>query len=261
MVYARDLPYEQRVVLYNNVIKLREKGLSYREISIKTGLPKSTVALWLEGRCKPNIRYKEPNLSPSSELSYLIGAYHADGTSHPKKYKIMFRVRDRDFAEEISKSIDHIFGWKKSKIGLFKQKYRGREIVFYQIQVYSKQLYELLTNFNKCIPIVEKYPADFVRGFADGDGSVYCGKYQKSIEITNTDISLLRYVSQLLERIGIYSKIYGPYRNRYYLHIDRYKDIVEYYRLIGFSINRKEKTLSRIVKRYEGGFAAKTAER
>ncbi|MEM4414928.1 MAG: LAGLIDADG family homing endonuclease, partial [Candidatus Caldarchaeum sp.] len=79
------------------------------------------------------------------------------------------------------------------------------------------------------------------------------------IQIANTNLGIIRYTAELLERLGIESKIYkrvmkrrfiinGKLRIRrkkiiYALTIQRKVNIIRYRSLIGFSIKRKQSVL------------------
>jgi intein-encoded DNA endonuclease-like protein len=138
----------------------------------------------------------------------------------------------------------------------------------YVAEVRSQTLYELLKKpvdldgLKKYIEHCERCMAAFLRGFIDSEGSVDKSGH---IRITNTDYELLEYVKDLLKRLGIEST--GPkpkhqqgtvarfrngnYKRRkdgYYIYI-RAGSNINFYKNIGFTIERKQKRLENYIRR------------
>jgi intein/homing endonuclease len=97
------------------------------------------------------------------------------------------------------------------------------------------------------LEVASKYPADFIRGFADAEGSsrVKIKGNSKLIEITfsNTNIRYLATMRKLLAELDIQSsKIWTThYRGHpyYAFAICSKKNVEKYYEKVGFSIQRK----------------------
>ena len=272
------LPREMRIVLFQEVVGLREKKLSYKRIidevwgKYRIRLSKSHVSAWLRrihspfnGRNIPSIDL----LKSSEELAYIIGVKLGDGYTRRVKKRVKgynnvflgLKVKDVEFADEFARCLAKVLGRHPPKP--FYDKKRG----WYVVEVESKTLYELLKKpvnldgLKKYIEHCEDCMAAFLRGFADSEGSV-----DKSgpIYIVNTDLVLLMYVKDLLQRLGVVAT--GPrpktrqggvfhdpltgkrYKDCYYLRI-RVSSNITFYRKVGFTIRRKQERLENYIKR------------
>ncbi|GBC69721.1 hypothetical protein HRbin01_01424 [archaeon HR01] len=268
-------PRELRIRLYDEVLRLRRRGLSYRQIIDRiqsvhgVRLSKSHVSEWIRGIHSPYNGIYIPSidyLKPSKELSYIIGVVAGDGYSkqRAKKYKgyndvrIGLTVKDREFAEEFAGCLSKVLGRKPLKPSY--SKHRG----WFVVEVESKTLYQLLRKpleMDRLRPFIEHCRgcmAAFLRGFSDSEGSVTT---DGRICIINTDKSLLNYVRELLYRLGIetaeprlHIKAGTPLKDprthkKYRTNKDAYRIYVpadsrlRFYQLIGLTIERKKKRL------------------
>jgi intein-encoded DNA endonuclease-like protein len=271
------LPRELRIKLYDEVNRLRVNGLTYNkiieEIQRRYGvrLSKSHISYWLRGIHNPyNGRYipSIELLRPSEELAYVIGVKVGDGyvarrrraVKSYNRVRIGLKVKDREFAAEFGRCLAKVLGRQP-----IKPKYSSGK---YVAEVRSQTLYELLKKpvdldgLKKYIEHCERCMAAFLRGFIDSEGSVDKSGH---IRITNTDYELLEYVKDLLKRLGIEST--GPkpkhqqgtvarfrngnYKRRkdgYYIYI-RAGSNINFYKNIGFTIERKQKRLENYIRR------------
>lgn len=135
------------------------------------------------------------------------------------------------------------------------------------VKVGSKQLYEFLAR-KEHVSLIEGFPADFIKGFADSEGSVSVRRRTKHfveacIAICNSSQNLLNFVANLLKRHfgitshiilhtkkGVRKVIHGEEthatKNTYSLNIYAKNHTVTFYRNIGFSINRKMNKLRQV---------------
>lgn len=272
LVLAKDLlniPMEEREVLWRQAQNLKGK-FSSNEIGKILGLKPRTVRTWIyEGR-NPLTTFNRANLDASPELAYIIEVIIGDGNlylSNGKNYSIILFVKDLDFAEEFNRNIYKVLGMQRS---YSINKHEGK----FRVWASSKELYTFLREKRNFNSIINAYPADFIRGFADSEECVYhyylkrrgrkyftCG-----IEMSNSNRSYLELVKELLHRhFGIISFIHIEHRkgkvvfnnslgriitakkNCYGLHVCRQTEILKYAQHIGFSIKRKQKVLEEIV--------------
>ncbi len=135
----------------------------------------------------------------------------------------------------------------------------------------SKELYNYYVN-NEYMPCIEKYPAEFLKGFFDSEGSIH--SYQTNgwvkqwmIECTNNNIELLGIVERLMLKIGIEStRVLSskkgtpvPFKGQRmcYKTKDVFKLIIpsrhhhKFARLIGFTIKRKQDRLNELISTKE----------
>ena len=220
----RDLLIEERMRLYNEAWKIRkELGVGFVRTANKLGIPRDAVRHWFHhGRNPYNEVFRNKfEEKPSSELSYVIGVVMGDGNLSIKRRgnstqrQIRLRVNHKEFAERFSVIISKLLGKRKDyKIGK-----DGRQ---YVVHAASHQLYDFLKRpFEEFKPFIEKFPAEFIQGFVDSEGSIIAtvckakGRMwlQSYISITNTNLEFLIYTKELLTKhFGIESKIKASHK-------------------------------------------------
>jgi intein-encoded DNA endonuclease-like protein len=251
-------PRELRIKMYNDVLKLRKRGLSYtkirEEIYRKYGvwIDATTISNWLRGVSSPYNGRRIPSLEllkPSEDLANVIGVCLGDGYTCEKSYGciIGLQAKDKEFVEDFGRRLGNVLGrepiipWKDARI--------------YIAEATSKTLYELLRKpvdlkrIKKYVEHCEKCMAAFLRGLFDSEG---CVSERGYVYLYNTNYEVLVYAKKLLRRFGIEST--GPWpqykanEDCYYLYI-RAKDLPKFYRHIGFTVRRKQKRLEEYLKR------------
>ena len=255
------LPRELRIKLYNDVRKLRKRGLSYteirEEIHRKYGIwiTKMTISNWVRGVSSPYNGRRIPSLEllkPSEDLGYVIGVRLGDGYTLKRNYDhiIALRAKDKEFVKKFAICLAKVLGREPIKPRFAKNEKA------YIAKVESKTLYELLkkpVDLKRIKPYVEHCPkcaAAFLRGLFDSEGHVH--KKKGYIYLYNTNFEMLVYVQKLLWKyFGIEAT--GPWPHKhikgyYYIYI-RAKDLPKFYRHIGFTIRRKQKRLEEYLKR------------
>ena len=170
------------------------------------------------------------------------GSVHADLRS--KSYFISLGCMGSDFAEKFRQCLEKIAG-RRVKI------YRCSNGE-YLVSMRSKMLYEFL----KSDPtwLAEVFPNEFVRGFADSEGSASVvrrktrsgGTYiYPKVSMSNNNLKLLLEVKKLLAGLEIEAGVYlskkegGKRKPNYTLDIVKKKSVHKFIKLIGFSIARK----------------------
>jgi len=185
-----------------------------------------------------------PDLVPSPELSYILGVRYGD--LNVRNYNAVLIVKDKDFAEEFARCSEVIM----------KRPYvvSGR----YRVIVGSKALCDFLK-----LPLleahsywIEEYPAEFLRGFFDSEGSPNIKPF---ICVSNCNKSLLYYVNRLLDiyfdikstvttppssikRVGKIRPIISR-KVSHILRITGLDNVEKFLWEIGFSIQRKNEVL------------------
>lgn len=116
----------------------------------------------------------------SAEMAYVVGFFAADGYMTLNKRGAHFwsiQITDKQLLMSIKKSV-----CAEHKISV--RKARGNDHELYRLQIGSKEMYDDLKQLGfypgktKClaVPVVPPiYLSDFVRGYFDGDGNIWCG--------------------------------------------------------------------------------------
>jgi len=251
---------------------LRQKGLSYSEIArilrakgVKVS--RVTVMRWCKGLHDPRNRLNSVKLDPSPELAYVIGVIFGDGSVSFKKrdykYRIRLKVVDREFAEEFKRCLEAL-GLKPS-LRLERDRTRCDR---WCVEANSRILYEFLTQpKERLFEVAKEYPAEFLRGFFDSEGTVYINPKDPRIarvRASNYDLELLEFMKALLLDLGIYSTIYITkkkgdrsnirgkiyrYRKDFYtIDISRKDSVKKFAINVGFTIKRKQNELETFLK-------------
>ena len=206
------------------------------------------------------------NLQPSPELSYVVGAFIGDGWKAKIKnrksgndYRISLASIDKEFVEKFANCMFRVV---KRKRKIYCRK-RARKKDLFEVTFSSKELFFFLSkNIEKpeIKEVIFQYPKEFLQGIFDAEGSVTMirGKSPR-ITLSNTDLKLLQICQDLLNKLGISSRIEKENKKgkiSWRIVISRKKDIVEFQKKIGFSIIRKMKKLNLIAGR---GFEPRTS--
>jgi intein-encoded DNA endonuclease-like protein len=271
-------PIEIRIKAFNDVHKLRKRGLSltkirdkiYRKYGVWIG--KSTISRWLRGESSPYNSGRIPSLEllkPSEDLAYVIGVRLGDGYTSEEgnnyvSYVIGLEAKDKEFVEEFGRRLANVLG--RAPI---RPKFR-EDVGKYVVEATSKTLYELLKKpvelgrIKKFVEHCKKCTAAFLRGLFDSEACI--GK-DGHIKLYNSSYETLIYAQRLLRKFGIEST--GPWLHKqkgttrydpktgrlieskkdcYYIYI-RAESLPAYYRYIGFTIKRKQKRLEEYLRR------------
>jgi len=203
--------------------------------------------------------------APSSSLAYLIGVILGDGyvfiQRQPRKnrispaYCVRLRVKDFEFASQFRETVGKVVG-RYPKVNVI---YQHASSVnpgarMFTSTICDKDLfYTVKQPLERLKFYIEAFPTDFVRGFFDSDGSAWINnRNEPVVSFCNTDKNLLKYVRELLVRLGIFPtpKTYKSVGNLgksrkpcYFFHIHRKDSVRRFMRLIGSSIPRKRLVL------------------
>lgn len=245
-----------RIALYHQVSSLHNSGLKPRLIAELTRCPEDTVRHWIRRDRHPLSNFNQVNLSPSAELSYVIGAVFGDGSlvkavQHRKgkkwgtHYRIKLSAKDREFVVHFNHCLSKIIS--RANPYILKRTHRNS---MYTVVAKSKILFDFLKGkkVREFKPIIDLYPAEFIRGFADSEGGVSDNHGTPQIRIYNTNLELLCFIRDLLgNRFNIESSIYKA-KSVYVLDIAGKDDAYKFTSRIGFNIRRKQDKLEMWVK-------------
>jgi len=194
--------------------KYEVEGLSITQIAREWGVGDETIrkALLKFGiprrpRGNPKGCLRQPDLSLSPVLSYLLGVLLGDGSvvCSNGQWQIVLAAKDEPFIDSFAGALQ--------RIGLVAHKHRyGR---LWRCSSGSKVLgewYRSLT-LEDVERMVAVHPWDFLRGFFESEGTFCIGiNGDVRVGFTNARSGLLQMVQRFLEAVGYDSKVYGPYR-------------------------------------------------
>jgi len=270
-LYARQpkkrsyLALGNRIELYYLVSQLIQLRLSYRQIQQAVlqrkhaWLSKSTISYWARRIHNPLGKVSQFQSGPSPELAYVIGVVLGDGNLNIHGYnaELILAVTDYDFAKEFSASLATILVQPKP----YKVRWHPRKNRWV-VQGSSILLYNFLSrdwrNLKKWIEHCSRCRAAFLRAFYDAEGSISGRK----LSLHNTKKALLLYIQDLLNHHRVEtSRLYlhrskgtallDPKSGKVYFRtkdgfsfIVRTKSLPQFAKVIGFSIERKQKRLA-----------------
>lgn len=216
-------------------------SLSQTEIAKRLCVKQPTIFYWMN-KYKLKTRDKNKaismsrvklNLNPSTPLSYILGVLLGDGSAFKYKhgngssYMVQLQVVDPSFAKNFTEELK-LIGMNPKTQKIKNQRYTNGHI--YQVQAYSKVFVDWFSKLSiqdiKSLISKEKnFVINFLKGFFDSEGhfGIYKNAFYKNgkkytyiqwyCNMTNTDIQLLKMIKDLIETIGLNSKVYGPYEN------------------------------------------------
>ncbi|ASJ03129.1 hypothetical protein A3L09_07620 [Thermococcus profundus] len=264
MRVLRELSQEETEEVQKSALELREQGLSYSQITERIAeefnvkVSKATVLRWCRGTHNTFNKMRKVNLKPSPALAYIIGAYFGDGTATKGsryKYNVKLKVVDREFAETFASALKAI--GLNPRTGF---ENNGTRTGRWYVETSSKSLYLYLKSpKERLFNVAMEYPREFLRGFFDSEGSVIFTRNRIRVEACNYDGEVLEFCQELLNGLGIYSRIYKTKRkgqpvvirgkqyrytsDLFTLKIYRVESVYRYMHEVGFSISRKQNKL------------------
>lgn len=272
------LPLDKRIRLYRDAFALHREGLGIRKIERRFrstygySVAAANISKWIYHGARPDSRAHNPNLSPSPQLSYFIGAYKGDGFEYcntkRRIFRVGFRVKDKDFARHASSAVGFVL--RRNPIPLWTAKgYGGPNDVFHVFTADSWILRSFLRQrLESLLAVAMKFPREFLRGIFDAEGFVSISRCRNRMQIhvgigmsSPRIIKVVRRV--LLAEFGIAST--GPYRTKakarmmqghlarfkrttYAIRISALAELEKFARLVGFSIRRKNRRLEDALK-------------
>ena len=172
-------------------------------------------------------------------LAYLKGAL-ADGHVYDlnSRIRIVLRQKERNWLEYVIGPILKEISGKEPRIIRTSDNVHMIYVYIHKNNLKQEMVKFLLNNLNKVKFNDISDEIKFVRGFFDAEGSLYNSKKKndKRIIMYQKHKEVLEYIREILKKINIPSKVYGPYKNG--------KNYI--YRLIVFTKKNVEKFLKEI---------------
>lgn len=272
---SRDLPFKERVLFYKKALELQQKkGWGYRRISRYLGIKKRLVQEWVCRGRNPFSRFHHPQLVPSASLSYVVGVYYGDGWAFSQKsahrYVVGLAAKDEDFVDEFARCLSEVLEVKRCSKYEYEIERGGKTKSMFRVVKSSAFLLEYLKKgLNEHKKSISAYPADFLRGLFDSEGSFALGEIR--CRMSNREV--LEWAQKLLRKLDIKSSIrleqeagritnfYGDKctsnKPQYCLSIGTQRGMVKFAERVGSSIERKRKVLKQIIASYSQAYRSK----
>lgn len=230
----------------NEYIKTHWNNMTYSEITIELNkfndIEKKEKQVRNRARtmgiCKINKDYNNRYFQyiDTPEKAYWLGFIYADGyvveNKENRNHEVGIELNGVDtehlqkFADTLGKGI--IVKHRDSRDRVIDGNFVKGGIDNAFIRIFSAPMFRDLTNhgvvpnktYKDDLPIFNEYFIDFLRGFFDGDGSVYNSHEHLGFNITNPNIKLLNIIQEQLLEIGITSYVYTEQKWKSRLIID-----------------------------------------
>lgn len=238
--------------------KYVEESMTMREIAEIDGCTPETIHWHLRRHGIParHSGWRTDNVGMGNEMAYVLGAILSDGSSCRYRsnrsqgyrgYRNKLAVTDKTFADE--------FADKLESIGLLPSRHieTRNNTVYYVVQKHSKSIFDfvgMLRAYNSECLVTFDQKRNFIRGYYDGDGSLYrdrrVGREKNfDVKIISTSKRKIGFLSELMKDIGIKHQIYERKKNwnginiEHSIHVMKQKDVALFMKLVGSSIPRK----------------------
>lgn len=206
--------YNKSMLCIANMFNLKSKYI------ISKILKERNVEIMCGGRKKYEYNEHYFDVIDTQEKAYILGLLYADGCNNDKKGTIYLSLQEQDkhILEEINNLIEN------SKPLYFVESRNKSHSNTYQIVLYSKHLCKVMNNYGmtprKSLTLQfplwmdENLYFHFLRGYVDGDGSMYFNKDKNIFRISMIGTELfLTHVSKIFNNIGVKTYISGKNKN------------------------------------------------
>lgn len=262
---------KDKFVLLHEILKKQAEKADYTKIGKELGISRVTVRKYAKKigiiRAVGSIKKNTLDLSyflsiDSPEKAYVLGFIYADGCNTGKALQIGIKDTDKEVLEFIKKQLN-----SSDKLR-FIPKHKPTWSDKYELKVSSMTLSKQLTtlgcpvakslilSFPTWIP--DPFMKDFIRGYFDGDGSLwynYTNGTGWHCGFTCGNLTFLETLRDIIiKNTGATGKIYDL-KNGYALHFSKREDIkafTEYmYQDSCFSMSRKKKMYNQFIETFK----------
>lgn len=210
-----DYCYETLHFLYWNL------GMSLADIANIYDVYPSLVHHWfivcnVPRRERLSFEHVAVNLSPSTDLIYILGVIFGDGNVKRKEHRVQLGVKSENFAQEFYEALKRIgFRPRLKQINYWTTLPKGERFFAKQFRVYasSKEFHNWFLNlafndFRHLILEKTEFQRAFIKGFYESEGSV---RKCAGLNIYNTNKELIDMVKEILEVLDFNPTLNGPY--------------------------------------------------
>jgi len=222
--------------------KLRQAGIRIRD------RVEAQRFAYFRGRLKggsPKLIHFPHSIKEKTEEAYIIGSVMGDGCLYGGNVRL--KVTQKEFRDKFARAIKNAYcvvpKFRKEGDAFICDVHRV--LVMRRIKELTKNLKEIPTfiiNGN------QRIKANFIKGFADAEGSMDDSGNKRQIVITQDNTKILEGIQELLLDLGIQSTIYHKTNNSDQLVISLLRNLKKYMHLINFTISYKKRKLANAIK-------------
>lgn len=250
--------------MVDEMISLKLKAFPLQLIARKMGISRRTVVRYTKSIKHPNnpkFNFDFLNSRMSAEKAEILGYLAAEGCkieykSNYKKFdkrrkktysfneikkRIIFTNLDEEVCYRFSYLVKSVYGYVPRKEARGDMLIHPNDIIN-DIIKYSDLKCKTWTVPKEVLSAPDDIKCAWLRGFADGDGSV--GEYK--VHLYSTNIPALTVVCQLLNSLNVKNKLYGPYKKGC---ANLRVDPISYSEKVGFYHPAKRKKLKQLVSK------------
>lgn len=237
----------------DKIIELYEEGYSCKQVGERTGFTRSAIASFLRERGKTRTLSEAvnlfvdqgrgltntPDLEITADLAWIVGVLYCDGSCFRNSagdYIASLYAVDKEFVDSFER--------RMGAIGLncdryFNKRDHENRNNLHEARVYSRKFYEWWDSLDqqRIEEIAREYPASFVGGVYDSDGSL---SKRNRVGISRNDKWLLELVRELVaDNVGVdFLDIYQR-DNKADMFICKYQDVEKFCDWVDNTIQRK----------------------
>lgn len=185
------------------------QGMSLTDIGKQYGVSPQAIRYWMQKFGIEHRSLKQTVLFESSPaLSYVIGVLHGDGFLYrnpaSNQHLVILSVIDRPFADAFARALNCL-GLRAPIIAL---PARNNSKPQWKVYATSKEFHELWEKLSpdERLDLGMEYPADFLRGVYDSEGSVKWHRTTLELAIYSTNIAMQHRIEKALEDHGFAPK-------------------------------------------------------
>jgi hypothetical protein len=236
-----------------------QNGLSAQHLSEMFNCSPETMRLFLKqsgvAMTSSHVEFFINSVSPEV-YAYLAGVLAGDAWIEREK-SFTLQCTDADFAHRVFENLNKV-GDAKLKLNYYRPRLPHHKFKHY-VSLHRKAFIRDIRRL-KFVNMERFSKINFINGFIDSEAGVVCDFRRRcfAVNIYNTNLNLLMDISEFLFDNGIGFHIYErkrikPNHSRcFYISVTNVTDLLEFSRTFNFSIERKQRRLDMIIKKFSG---------
>lgn len=208
-----------------------DEGLSVTEIGRRHGVSPAAIGYWMKKLgVTHRVKLQDVLFEPSPTLAYIYGVIHGDGCLYKNKANggqvIRLSVIDRGFAESFRDALI-IVGIRAKTIQVPGQNGHKPQWLTYATSKAFHGKWDQQSPEERLAFSLNAYPADFIRGLYESEGTVKFHRGRVELAIYNTNVYMQDAVIRVLRNRGYEAKrfIMKLESGKSFVHISLYRSL------------------------------------